>query len=511
MPSLGIFIAFMNKRIKKAILNQPLKTILFIFIMFVLFLSLSLSFVFKSASNLVYSQINTVLKPQVVIKANNVIKNDTERAFSPFYTHKIDSSLVWEELNEQYYDDINHLLNRDEVYFGDLSIYTNSSLYLVPYRENEGFIIQEPRLELLSEDSVKRNAKESEEYYFGSVSYGDGAFNSRLASVSKENYSDRFYSKDSLIAGRYLTQEEIDNGDYKIVLNGIPYCSNGETYKEFKIGDVITYSLIDRENKEVLKEYEFEIVGITLYASKAPNTYDYNLIPEKTFLEIMNECYQLVKGSLYVNEYERSFIGPYSYFPSIITLKSLESLESFLSKIEDLNNKGREYTYETSANDYIVIAGQLESLKASFEVLFIFSIIASLLILFSLITLDMFNRQKEIGILLAIGESKKRLAIGIILEYLIKITISLIIALIVTNFIIPYISDMLISTDMIINNTSTFIINNVTASDLELNVTLSIKNIIKIILLALAITLPSIISSLLYILRSNVKEIMLNE
>ena len=500
----------MFTRIKKSILNQPLKTILFVFIMFVLFFSLSISFVFKNASKLVYDQVNTVLKPQVVIKSDIVVKNQMDYAFSPFYRIKLDNSLAFEKLNEEYYNDITYLLNSDEVYYGDLSMVVSNSLFkLTGYDQNEGLLIQ--LYNSMNDESVIRFHNLDIQYFEmpGSLYFSIG---NRLASISKANYSDIYYgNEDKLIAGRYFEEDEIENGDYKIILNGTAYYCDGKNVREIYIGDTVKYSLLDNQTNDVLKEYEFEVIGITEGAKRKPDDiFEFNLIPEKAFLQIMDECYPLVKNSLY-SDMAESYLGSYAYFPSIITLKSLDSLETFLSKVEDLNNQGRNYTYETTANDYVVIAGQLESLKTSFESLFIFSLIASLLMLFSLITLDTFNRQKEIGILLSLGEPKKKIMLQIIIEYLIKIFISLVLALLLTHVLLPNISNMLIDTNMIISNDSTFLSTNVTSNDLNLNVNLTMLDILKIIMLVLMIMLPSILSTITYITRSNPKEIMLNE
>lgn len=497
----------MFRRIKKSILNQPLKTLLFVFIMFILFFSLSISFVFKNASKLVYDQVNTALKPQVVIKSDIVIKNQSDFAFSPFFSNTIDSSLAFEKISEEYYEDMINLINSDEVYYGDISaVISNSLVRLFGYDENKGLLIQSYYMSL-NDDSIKRSYKESK----SKIDTPNSLFNSyRLASVSKVNYSDLYYEDvDKLVAGRYFDEDEIENGDYKIVLNGYAHYCDGENIIPINIGDKVKYSLLDNQNNLVLKEYEFEVIGITEDVRRKPDDIAYfNLIPEKVFYEIMEECYPLIKSNLY---YESNYLGAYAYFPSITTLKSLDSLDTFLTKVEDLNNQGRNYSYETTANDYIVIAGQLESLKTSFEILFIFSLIASLLILFSLITLDTLNRIKEIGILLAIGESKRNIALAIIIEYLIKIALSLVFALLLTNYLLPYISNILIDDQMIISNNSAFLSNNVTSNDLNLNVDLTLKNIIQIVLLVILIMLPSIISSLNYILKSNPKEILLND
>ena len=500
----------MFRRIIKSIINQPLKVILFIFIMFILFLSLSISFVFKNASKLVYDQINIVLKPQVVIKSDIVIKNGSDFAFSPFFYKELKDHFAFDRLNEEYYSDINYLLNSDEVYYGDLSMVASNSLFkLIAFDENKGLLIQSPYINL-NEKSIINDYLELK----SQLERSDSLFNlpSRLASVSRIDYSDIYYgNKDKLVAGRYFNENEIQNGAYKIILNGYAYYYNGIEINEIKIGDKVKYSLLDNQTNEILKEYEFEVIGISEGTTRKPlNIANFNLIPQKIFLEIMNECYPLVKNNLY-DELSRSYLGPYAYFPSIITLKNLDALESFLTKIEDLNNQGRNYTYETSANDYIVIAGQLESLKTSFELLFIFSLIISLLMLFSLMMLDILNRRKEIGILFSLGETKKNICVSIIIEYLIKTSISLIMALILSQIFLPTISNALIDTNMIINNDSLFLTTNVTNNDLKLNVNLTILDIFKIIILVLMILLPSILSTIIYITKASPKEILLNE
>lgn len=387
-------------------------------------------------------------------------------------------------------------------------VVSNSLFKLTGYDKDEGLLVQSFYGSMNDESIIGYYNNEKELFENSNRLYV--SYSNRFASVSKANYSDIYYgNEDKLVAGRYFDEDEIENGDFKIILNGYAYYCDGINIREINIGDTIKYSLLDNLTNEVLKEYEFEVIGITEDVRRKPDDIArFNLIPKKTFLEIIDECYPLVKNSLYLSE---SYLGSHAYFPSIITLKSLDSLESFLSKVEDLNNHGRNYTYETTASDYVVIAGQLESLKTSFESLFIFSLIASLLMLFSLITLDTFDRQKEIGILLSLGEPKKNIMIQIIIEYIIKIVISLVLALLLTHILLPDISNMLIDTDMIISNDSAFLPTNVTSNDLNLNVSLTILDILKIIMLVLMISLPSILSTITYITRSNPKEIMLNE
>lgn len=492
----------MFKRIQKAILNQPLKTSLFIFVMTMLFISLAVSFIWKNATGILYKQMDAAFKPKMIIKADSVATSQNDFFISPYLNLKYTPS-SWSDYDKKYYDDLNNLINSDSVLYGDISMVTSLCLKLVGYSDVDGLLINTNIK--VSNDSII-NVYNGFNEYLSNINniylhLLPNNFN-RLASISKTNYSDLYYNeKDKLVAGRYFNEDEISNGAYKIILNQYPYYCDGENVKEVNIGDTVTYSLFN-DDGEILNSYNFEVIGITDDVRRLPNDeYKFNLIPEKTFLEIMDNCLKDVKNELYI---DKSYVGPYFYFPSVITLNNLDSLESFISEIESLNDRGCNYTYETNADRFIVSAGQLESLDTYFKLLFYFSLIVTILIMLSLICLDMLARKKEIGILAALGENKVNISFGIILEYLIKISISLLLAIIISNFISGAIEN-----SININSTVDVLNDNGPSGDYSIKIT--ITNIIQIIMMTICVALPSLLFSLVYILNLNVKEILLDD
>lgn len=518
----------MLRRIYSSLIKRPFNSIIFILILSILFVSLSTSFIWQDAADTIYSQINSVIKPELVIKSSVVIKNNYQFFYSPIVFDKkqnINSSTKWEEYNKDFYNDMIEITSNDDVYYSDNNMCIDSFIYLVPALDEKYLFIQ-VYFSVDDKEHINRVIKDRYEELQGSIAntlVNLGYY--RLSSVSKSNFSDIFYNEsneDIFVAGRTFTDEEIENGEYKIILNNNAYLCDGETVKEVQLGDTITYTLFIGDeygdNKQITsKTYDFEVIGI-LNNIERKNISDnaYNIIPENTFIKIMDDIYPLVKGSLYSNYYgDDYFVGEYYYFPNIITLSGLDELENVINKVDKLNNeKGRNYTYETSASKYIVLAGQIESVFSSFNILYYFSIIASIFILFSLITIDVSNRKKEIGILISLGEDRKSTTIGFILEYLFKILIALIIALIISYFVLIKLNSYILTSDIaeLANGTSSIFFDGNDLNDTPvLSVNLSFINILKILLIVLAVSVPSIISSVLYISHFNPKEVLKDE
>lgn len=519
----------MFRRIQTSFINRPFKSIIIILIMSILFISLNTSFIWKDATETIYTQVNSTLKPQVVVKSDVVIKNIEDYNFSPIFYNDVkemNSASKWEEYNNDFYNDMHNLIDDDSVYYADINLTLDGESFLVPGINANELYIQWPYSTRNSSFNTDSNILIEYEYYKESLNknYFSVAYN-HLTSVSRSDFSDIYYNSgddDLLLAGHYFTDEDISNGAYKIILNGQAFYCDVENIKELMVGDTITYSLldIDSENKDVIKSYDFEIIGIlNNIARSTDDICRFNIIPEKTFLEIMDDIYPLIKDNFYYyykfatdRDY---FLGEYFYFPTFITLNSLDDLETFIDKIDNLNDtKGRNYTYESNADSFVSLAGQLESVFTSFNIMFVFSLIASIFILFSLITIDVSSRKREIGILMSLGEDKKYIALGFILEYLLKILIALAISLIITGFITGKISDYILTSDLaeLANGTSSIFFDAGEANDTPvLSVSLSLINVFKILAIVLIISIPSILSSVLYISHFNPKEVLKDE
>ena len=216
----------------------------------------------------------------------------------------------------------------------------------------------------------------------------------------------------------------------------------------------------------------------------------FNLIPYKTYKRIIDECTSLVEDSLYSSF--NDYIGSTLIIPTIYELKSFDSLEDFIALI---NESG--YAYKTDASEYISLVSSIESVHTSFNILFLFALVSCVLILLFMILIEVNNRKKEIGILKALGESNFNICLQFALEYLFIVLFNFVIALVTTLIISNSMSKRLFTFDVFL-----------VPQDIT---TLSLSNILVLFSIVLLICLPSIVLSLLVVLRVRVKEIMIDE
>ena len=506
----------MKKRIIKSIFNQLSRTLLLCAVLIILFVCLCSSYIMKNAASDIKQTIYSYIKPQVALRSYVDFADRASYAnhLSTRTSSIYNSQSLLENYIDEYRDDLNTLSKSKYVLYSDKNMLTDNLLHFASYTEGKGLLVQS--YEEMSDSYIKNMYTIFQSSISNSLPF-------TLASISNSEDSFRHYNYDGqLVAGRYFTDEEIDNGDYKIILYGNCYFTDGDNIQQVNVGDTITYSLykdnfaysviyddgtVDTSSavnisREVINSYDFEVIGIidhnSYYMIDDYEMFNFNLIPENTFLDIMNQSTEISLDKYDTFGY---YYGTYCFIPTVFELNSFDDLEPFIDLINELNDFNKNYYYETNADKCISFVSNLEGVYKSFDILFIFSLCACALILFFLIMLDLNNRRKEIGILKAMGESSCNICIQFFLEYIIIILFSFLVSLLIALFIL--------------NNISSNILNLSALETLDTNIRidggLSLFNILSLLLITISITLPSIISSLLYILRSNVREIMLNE
>lgn len=482
-------------RVFKSILDQLSKTVMLCMVFFILFLGLCTAFIMQNSASNMKKEISEIVKPTVAIKTSIDVLNWDEY-FTPF--KKDDYSKAnsnFKNIATDYYNDLVKLADSEVSYY-DINMLISSRISLIPYSEDDGLLMQGSNNdnELLTNYSLFLNNN----YQL----YG------HLASTRNVIPSFKYYDYDGqLIAGRYFNEDEIENGANKIIVYGDSEYYDGVNTKQLNVGDTLTYTLFKQgsnmpiisngsivgykgsNEKEILATYEFEVIGIV----ESNNYFDeelfkINLIPENAFIKIIEDCYKYVGDDL--NS------GAISFVPTKYTLNSYDDIDGFIDRINELSQLDLTYDYETNADKYMSLFGDIEGINQNFKILFIFSFVACLLILFFMMMFEINNRKREISLLMSLGQSKISVCIQLVLEYLFIIVIS---------FILAFICSLIISNK--IGNSILYIDNSL----FEYKVSISSMQVLCLSLLSILSLTIVIIISILNISRLNVRETMFDE
>ncbi len=483
-------------RVFRSIFNQLSKTVMLCVVFFILFMGLCTAFIMQNSAANMKKEISEIAKPTMAIKTS-VDVLDWDEYFSPFKKDgysKVNSNFKSTVTN--YYDNLNKLADDNNVAYYDINMLISSRIPLIPYSEDDGLLIQGSSDE--NESLLNYSLFLNNNYQF----FG------HLASTRNVVPSFKYYGYDGeLIAGRYFTESEIENGENKIIIYGDSKYFDGINTRSLNVGDILTYTLFKQASntpiisngsiigyegsmeKEILATYEFEIIGIVENNSYfEEELFKINLIPEKTFIKIVEDCYKYVGDEL-------SF-GAISFIPTKYTLNSYDDIDKFVDDINDLSQLDLTYDYETNADEYISLFGEIEGINENFKILFIFLFSASLLILFLIIMFEIDNRKKEISLLTSLGQSKISVCMQFVLEYLFIIIISFILAFICSLIITAYISNNVISIDNSLYQYKVLI------SGLQI-IVLSLLNVLSLIIVSAI--------SILKISKLNIRETMLDD
>ena len=497
----------MFKRIYRSIFNRLRQTSLLLVVMFVISLLLCVTFSIKNVSDVLNNKIAASVNPVVSINAANSV-------FS--YQRDYDSlrKIGYQKYCEMYYEDYYQLIDELKPQYYDLNM-TMTMQSLVSYSDEgllydvDGDLLSKIKRNKVSEEDIQEKLPSLDGWLSGKYEYLRSI---PLCSTNKSEFTDLHYhfNEAAIEEGRTFNDDEIDNGASTCVLTSNIYLYKDGSFNKIEVGDHIKYSIAQVIDGEVntYEEYEFEVIGI-LNGDKYRNHNDtigrsYVIIPEKTFMEI----YEDVK-SYKLSEFD--YIGVY---PSIITLNSFNDIDKFVEKIGELNEFGdRNYKYETALDAYYGFAGNLDTLSLNSDILFKFSFVVSILLTIFIVSLDLNRRKKEIGLLASLGESKVAIMVQLVLEYLIIIVFTMIIAAFVSNIISnqfidkidlnPEVSD--IFNDKTLDYSDSISILN------KVKLTIDFVDLIKICLIQTVVILFTIILSAIQIFTIKVRKIMIDE
>lgn len=497
----------MFKRIYRSIFNRLRQTSLLLVVMFVISLLLCVTFSIKNVSDVLNNKIAASVNPVVSINAANSV-------FSCQRDYDSLRKIGYQEYCEMYYEDYYQLIDELKPQYYDLNM-TMTMQSLVSYSDEgllydvDGDLLSKIKRNKVSEEDIQEKLPSLDGWLSGKYEYLRSI---PLCSTNKSEFTDLYYhfNEAAIEEGRTFNDDEIDNGASTCVLTSNIYLYKDGSFNEIEVGDHIKYSIAQVLDGEVntYEEYEFEVIGI-LNGDKYRNHNDtigrsYVIIPEKTFMEIYED----------VKSYKLSEFDYIQVYPSIITLNSFNDIDKFVEKIGELNEFGdRNYKYETALDAYYGFAGNLDTLSLNSDILFKFSFVVSILLTIFIVSLDLNRRKKEIGLLASLGESKVAIMVQLVLEYLIIIVFTMIIAAFVSNIISnqfidkidlnPEVSD--IFNDKTLDYSDSISILN------KAKLTIEFVDLIKICLIQTVVILFTIILSAIQIFTIKVRKIMIDE
>lgn len=497
----------MFKRIYRSIFNRLRQTSLLLVVMFVISLLLCVTFSIKNVSDVLNNKIAASVNPVVSINAANSV-------FSNQRDYDSLRKIGYQKYCEMYYEDYYQLIDELKPQYYDLNM-TMTMQSLVSYSDEgllydvDGDLLSKIKRNKVSEEDIQEKLPSLDGWLSGKYEYLRSI---PLCSTNKSEFTDLHYhfNEATIEEGRTFNDDEIDNGALACVLTSNIFLYKDGSFTKVEVGDYIKYSIAQVLDGEVntYEEYEFEVIGI-LNDRKYHNHNDvigrsYTIIPEKTFMEIYED----------VKSYKLSEFDYIQVYPSIITLNSFKDIDKFVEKIEELNEFGdRNYKYETALDAYYGFAGNLDTLSLNSDILFKFSFVVSILLTIFIVSLDLNRRKKEIGLLASLGESKVAIMVQLVLEYLIIIVFTMIIAAFVSNIISnqfidkidlnPEVSD--IFNDKTLDYSDSISILNKT------KLTINFVDLIKICLIQTVVILFTIILSTIQIFTIKVRKIMIDE
>ena len=405
----------MFRRIIRSVADQAGRSLLLILLMFILSISLSVSFLIRQGGANVNSEFLDTIKPEVVLTGKLSYKSTSD--FVGLYIR--DNSL--EDNNaytRDFYNDmmsIKEELNPD--YF-DIDMSMFSTVPCIAYADDKYLVSDE---------------REYREMQLLEVSSSGGRY-PRLISVSNADYTDLHYFGSSIKKGRTFNAEDI----YSVIVPENLYLSDGDSKYSVNIGDYLTINFFNAgtDERETLAEYYLEVVGIVSdskqIARDSYNIHNTLIIPEALFKIITDDIYPLVKDSLYRFGYYDSI----TFYPVYMTLNNLEDIFRLNEMIDGFNTYNKDYSFSTDVMDFALAYGEIKSIVANLNSLFYVSLIVNIMIMFFIFKQDIENRKQEIGILMALGLNGRMISVQFYLEYLFICLLSFVVSLPISNVLI---------------------------------------------------------------------------
>ena len=188
---------------------------------------------------------------------------------------------------------------------------------------------------------------------------------------------------------------------------------------------------------EVIGKYEMKDIGRNKFLDETYLMYPL-FIPNNLFSQIKNEI-ETTDLNKNLNYENNTFI----YLNALFKLDSVDSIEDFRNDYLRLFNDSDHYEAITTGDEYYYdIKGSLDNMSMISSVTMFIAGVTSIFIGTLIIYLYLKDRTKEIGILISMGEYKKKIIIQLVCEVailgLIGLSLSLIASSILGNVIMDY-------------------------------------------------------------------------
>lgn len=269
-----------------------------------------------------------------------------------------------------------------------------------------------------------------------------------------------------IIEGRSFTREEIESGKPVLVIN-----KDLAELNNLFVGDIVEiesqFTDYSDEGEHIIFDtllLEFEIIGLLEYR-ELPGMDDHFGIPQDDYMkEQYNRTlytsnrfvasYMEMAMDIYVpyykEKYGEDFFGrhaeynPLAGVPVTYILNSSEEVGSFV-KIAEAALDNEYHHFVTQEDNYKKVAEPLESMKGILTYAFFITVGSAIFVLALVMFGFMRERQKEIGIYLALGEKKSRITAQMTFESIAVGLVGATLAVICGMFVASFISDMLIT------------------------------------------------------------------
>jgi len=300
------------------------------------------------------------------------------------------------------------------------------------------------------------NAETIERYLSADLTIS--VFGDNKTEILFHKYGNKFrYYRDEKIGAYFdeFSQDDIDNGTF------ICYVPRFHTiYKSPEIKGQYDLSIDSREavygDEIILAEFfskDGKIVHVEPYRFIIKGTYytpdsaddDYGIvIPQSTLNKIEEKSAAIYKeyncntqDSSSRNIYDRVSLTSKTTYASkaVVMAKTIDDIDDIISYIKSECGDVDGLKLQATAKEYDLISAPSKNLLSISNIIFMFSIVVTALLLALVVFINTRNRKVETGIYLSLGESKKNIARKYITEILVIATISLIISLGVGTYV----------------------------------------------------------------------------
>ena len=252
-----------------------------------------------------------------------------------------------------------------------------------------------------------------------------------------------------LISGRNFTKDEINNGDYKII---IPENTlNFEKKDFFKVGDSINIVIKSMDGMSNSLSRTFSVIGITdkgthsSYACSNGNGCGFLFLTNSTIQKFSDE----IRTEILDRQLHAGGIG-YMTGESLIQIDNYNNLGKVVDKIkENIPQSEIEYQVVTSEDDMLRILEPLNNLGNLGEIVLYGGLILGFLVITLNIFLYLHSRIKNVAILLSLGAQKMHIIMQVVVEMIIVSLFAIPIGILLSNIVsVNILSKSLASNDL---------------------------------------------------------------